>query len=423
MDLLSDSLSATSSRGQQQPLPRTTDTSRGFARSSGELTENNPADSRKLDNLDFELQQKKMELSRLEADYNDLLQTHHATIKENHNLKAWTTQLEKDLGATRQKKSSIEHELQACKDDLFRLQPTAQIPDSDIAQSYDDLNEQISSWMEGVIARFEAKYRERHHGPLPNLFHHGDVTAAADFLADHPMFGGEYLVRCYLQILLQRMVFADNILLHGLNESQTALFRSIEQSMAKSKPPRDTGSIRTWLSEALCALTTTADYQQSSRKVNGDIVTQVFDEVARFFPIVKKEQEGLIILWETVVRPAVTLAKKIQTSPTYYEFLPKIGSLSQFRYCDVHRAELPNYKLIDIASRKTLKVNSPVRPNEKGHIGTQIMVLAPALYRRDPGQAPLLLVKEIDLVELHTPLGRRQTATAREEDANKSSLI
>lgn len=238
MDLLSDSLSATSSRGQQQPLPRTTDTSRGFARSSGELTENNPADSRKLDNLDFELQQKKMELSRLEADYNDLLQTHHATIKENHNLKAWTTQLEKDLGATRQKKSSIEHELQACKDDLFRLQPTAQIPDSDIAQSYDDLNEQISSWMEGVIARFEAKYRERHHGPLPNLFHHGDVTAAADFLADHPMFGGEYLVRCYLQILLQRMVFADNILLHGLNESQTALFRSIEQSMAKSKPPR-----------------------------------------------------------------------------------------------------------------------------------------------------------------------------------------
>ncbi|KAL8847995.1 MAG: hypothetical protein Q9221_006957 [Calogaya cf. arnoldii] len=440
MELLSDRLSPTSSRVQQQPLPKPADTSRGVARPPGELAENSPADSRKLDNLESELQQKKTELSRAESNYNDLLQIHQTTIKENHNLKALKTQLEQDLGVTRQKKSSVEHELQACKDDLFKLQPIAQIPDSDIAQSYDDLNEHISSWMEGVIARFESKHRERHHGPLPNLFHHGDVTAAADFLADFPMFGGEYLVRCYLQMLLQRMVFADSILLHGLDEPQTALFRSIENSMATSKPPRgkllgstalvvlslpdtEPGSIKAWLSETLRALEKTADFQQSSRKINGEITTQVFDEVAKFFPIVKKEQESLIKLWDSVVRPAVTLAKKIQTSPTCYEFLPKVASRSQFRYSEVHQAELANFKLIDIVSRKTLKMNSPVRPDEKGDIGIQIMMLAPALYRRDPGQAALLLVTETDLIELHTPLGRRQPPVVREEHANRSSLI
>ncbi|KAL8673656.1 MAG: hypothetical protein Q9168_001911 [Polycauliona sp. 1 TL-2023] len=423
VDRLGQQLDASSSRSRQQRPTVATAVAEHSNEPSEAVGMKPPSELERSIDLKKRLQQETWELERLQEEHSKLTRLYQTALEHNRAFETWTMELTQDLEATRQLNSNLQQELQACKDDLFKLQPVTQTPDSDIAQSYDDLNEHISSWMEGVIARFEAQYRKRHDGPLPDLFHHQDIPAVAEFLVVYPTFGGEFLVRSYISLLLQRIVFADHILLLGLDPTGSAMLRSIEKSMATSETPRDPGSIKMWLSETLCALTTTAENDRSSRKVNADITNEVFGEVVKFFPVVEKEKEGLTTLWESVIRPAVTLARKIQISPTYYEFVPKVAVQPLFRYYDIKQSHLSDYKLVDVASRKTLKVNSSVQPDEKGWIGSQIMVLAPELCRRDPGKAPIRLVKEIDLIKLHKPLGRGRAATVRRETTNESSLI
>lgn len=231
MNILSDCLAVTASRGHQQPLLSTVNTSRSFTGLSGGLTQNNIADSAEVEDLDFELQPQKKEFAQLESDHDQLVRTHQATIEENQNLKARTFQFNKRLEATRQQNTSINLELQACKDDLFRLQPRSEIPDSALAQAYEELHVHISRWLEDEICHFETKYRERHHGPLPNLFNHQDRTAVKQLLSEYPTLGGEFFVRCLIQFKLHQEIFSDDILLLGLDEQETALLRLIERSM------------------------------------------------------------------------------------------------------------------------------------------------------------------------------------------------
>ena len=231
MDIWGDCLAASASRGHQQLRPRTVDTSRSFARLSGGLTQNNIADSAEVEGLDFELQRQKKEFAQLESDHDQLVRTHQATIEENQNLKGWTFQLDKQLEATMQQNTSFKLELQACKDDLFKLQPRSEIPDSALAQAYEELHVHISRWLEDEICHFETKYRERYHGPLPNLFNHQNRAALKQLMSEHPTLGGEFFVRYLIQIMLHQKIFSDDNLLLGLDEQETALLRLIERSM------------------------------------------------------------------------------------------------------------------------------------------------------------------------------------------------
>ncbi|KAL8705485.1 MAG: hypothetical protein Q9201_001416 [Fulgogasparrea decipioides] len=292
------------------------------------------------------LHQSEIDMSTSRQDYDDLVESHEATVEENQYLLAWVTQTREELESTQQRNNELEQELQACKDDLFKMQPRARVSDSDIAQAYDNLHEQISNWMEGEIARFEAGFC-RKNGHLPNFFHHGDSWVAKEILSAYPTFGGECFIRFVTQYLLQDMVFADDILLLGLDEADTALLRRIERSLDKSKPPR-------------------------------------------------------------VIIPAVNLANTMQTSATKYKFVPTMKEVSPFKTYTLTQEDLLRSKVIDVTTAKTLKVDSPVESNGKGEIGEQILLLAPALYRQDSEYSSLLLVKKVVLVKLDKPLCKRR---------------
>ena len=66
--------------------------------------------------------------------------------------------------------------------------------------------------------------------------------------------------------------------------------------------------------------------------------------------------------------------------------------------------------MIDAATGKTLKPDSPVTPDAHGDIGDRIMVLAPGLWRHDRDKV-VPLSQEIILVELYNPVGRRRGGT------------
>lgn len=179
-----------------------------------------------------------------------------------------------------------------------------------------------------------------------------------------------------------------------------------------------------WRSDTLSALTTMSNIQQSRLKSYEEILDAMFDSIARCFPIVKQTTtESMDTLFDKVLSPAVKLASTIQLSPTKYEFFPDMEVRLSTADDVLLQEDLSHAQLIDVGTRKTLKVDSAVQANERGEIGHRVMMLAPALYRRGEGDASLLLVKEMGLVKLHKPLGRRRAATLGQELPNKSSLI
>ncbi|KAL8736566.1 MAG: hypothetical protein Q9181_002357 [Wetmoreana brouardii] len=374
---------------------------------SEKVQESKSTDPKESDDLRSKLHDQELELSQLRKKCNGLIQTQQTTANENQYLLMLVSQGSQELDLVKQRNNSLKQELQACKDDLFKMQPRARVSDSDIAQAYDNLHEQISSWMEGEISRFEAGFRRQLNGPLPNLSHHGNLSVAKNFLSAYPTSGGEYFIRMVTQYLLQEMVFAGDILLLGLDEADTALLRRIERSLGKSKPPRDPESINTWRSDTLSALSTTRDFQQRREVIYSRIWDSVFHGPAKYFPFIQKTQESRHKLFDQVIVPAINLANTMQTSATKYKFVPTMKEVSPFKDYTLMQDDLSSSKVIDVATAKTLKVDSPVEANARGQIGRQILLLAPALYRQDSEHSGLLLVKKVVLVELDKPLGKR----------------
>ncbi|KAL8685441.1 MAG: hypothetical protein Q9224_005815 [Gallowayella concinna] len=408
------------------------------ARQFDGLTEVNQPSIKVSDDLNPQVQNKESELSLLRHEYSHLFRVHQATINENQDLKKRALQTEQELESTRARVTHLKHKIQVCKDDLFNMQPRGKRPDSEIAQAYNDLHEHISIWMEGEISKFEANWEKHHRRPLPDMFHHGDVDAVKNLLLAYPKLGGEYVVRCILQAGLQKLVFARDILFLGLKDSSTALLRQIEKSILDAKHPQGRNLIilkfrcsddtdidwaNIWLADALAALSRTSDLEQNRQSAYVHITTTLFKDVAKFFSIIENSSQSLQLLCNEVVRPAIKLADMIRTSPTSYGFGPTMSEIDLFEEWRLGQQHLSELKLIDVVTGKTLNAGSPAQPDKDGYIGTQIMVLAPALYRCDSGQAPLELVKELDVVKLHKPLGRRRAATARQEPTNEGSLI
>ena len=136
----------------------------------------------------------------------------------------------------RERVATLEKELQACKDDLFRLQPLSQVPDSTIAQHLEDLNTQICDWIAVEISRSMDEHRQP--GDEPKLFYHGKNRYARAFLADYPESGGEYYVRSVLHHQLQHVLFSDTILLFALDRDFSLFLQSIEHGMSQLEPSR-----------------------------------------------------------------------------------------------------------------------------------------------------------------------------------------
>lgn len=91
-----------------------------------------------------------------------------------------------------------------------------------------------------------------------------------------------------------------------------------------------------------------------------------------------------------------------------------MSASAKFKRSTVSKTDLGCYRMIDVATGKQLKADSPVTPDRKGNIGDRIMVLAPGLFRQDPNRL-VPLIPAAFLVELYKPLGRRRAATVELE--------
>ena len=140
----------------------------------------------------------------------------------------------KELQEARKKLAASQDALTACKDELFRLQPIAQTPDSRVANEFENLCQQIVNWIETEVAIFvkaHPEYAQEH------IFSIGKDNEAAQFMAQHPR-GGEHLAASMIHCWLQKNLFGQNLSCLGLPAEVMKLLERVEQSMARLDPPR-----------------------------------------------------------------------------------------------------------------------------------------------------------------------------------------
>ena len=108
---------------------------------------------------------KEHELSELKNKYSSLLKTsndrkveYERAIGSRANDKEEIATLRQNASFLEGRIAILEKELQACTDDLFRLQPMVPIADSTITQRFETLDDLIRDWIDTEISRFMDKW-------------------------------------------------------------------------------------------------------------------------------------------------------------------------------------------------------------------------------------------------------------------------
>ena len=143
-----------------------------------------------------------------------------------------------------QKQNRDLHEnLTECKDDLLRLQPPSQTPDSELAEQYSSLTQHISRWVDdetedsnGMETSFESLSKA---DDLPE--------SLKPFLTDEHIRLGKkspnaqpFIIRFIVHRYLENCVFGNEVYLFGLDTRSIGLFEGIERGMHELEPPRGT---------------------------------------------------------------------------------------------------------------------------------------------------------------------------------------
>ena len=132
------------------------------------------------------------------------------------------------------KLAASQDDLTKCKDELFRLQPIAQIPDSRVVKEFEDLCQQVVNWIEIQVAMFEKAHPENGQEYIFSL---GEENKATQFMGQHPR-GGEHLAVHMIHRWLQDNLFGRKLSCVGLPAEAIQLLERAEQSMARLDPPR-----------------------------------------------------------------------------------------------------------------------------------------------------------------------------------------
>ncbi|MCJ1244452.1 hypothetical protein MMC30_001650 [Trapelia coarctata] len=352
--------------------------------------------------LDRRLQMMASELDSLRKEKEKLVYDHSAVEVENKHLKEMNLKAEQDMQQLKLHANILQHELQACRDDLFRLQPIVQVTDAEIVKQFEHVCEQISSWVDEEISSFETRAGALENGTRFILECGGSEIRA--MLQKNPQ-ASEYLIGYVIHQHLQRRVLGKHVYLFGLTPDETTFLRTAEKKMAKLDPPRDNTTIRNWRSETLKALAN----DKRMQVVGQDVANEIFRVLEQIFPIVRGQRESFMRLYERIIVPAIKLAIDIQVSSALYRFLPDSLEELVLECGKVRIDALKQVGMIDVKTRKTLRLDSPVVADEQGYIGKLLFLVEPQLLRRnDVPEKTTYLRQAMYLVELFHPLEKRK---------------
>ena len=175
------------------------------------------------------LQKKDEEIEHLRFELNRFTNAYKDQEANSNNLTEIIAAADHELRGLRQELEASQRDLRACRDDLFRLQPAAQVPDSNIAKDYDLLCHEVTNWIDEEIVAFE---KSTHYTKSGQLFSAPEGSEGALLLDAIPEIG-EYLIRYLVHSCLVDAIFGESVYLFGLSEGATKLLQKAEQGMEK----------------------------------------------------------------------------------------------------------------------------------------------------------------------------------------------
>ena len=141
-----------------------------------------------------------------------------------------------------QKQNRDLHEnLTECKDDLLRLQPPSQTPDSELAEQYSSLTQHISRWVDD-----ETEDSPGMENSFERLSKADDLPEPLrPYLTDEHIRLGKksptaqpFIIRFVVHRYLEGWIFGNDVYLFGLDARSIGLFEGIERGMHELEPPR-----------------------------------------------------------------------------------------------------------------------------------------------------------------------------------------
>lgn len=332
--------------------------------------------------------------------------------------------LEDETRRLNRKIRELSTSLTEARDDLLRLQPTAQISDSEIAEQYSNLCQQIAGWVDDATEDTEAleTYFERINNL--NELH----TSIRDDVTNRMLGFAKKQQEC-LPLLLQHLIhckvreeiLGTCIFLYGLDDTHTNLLRGIEEGMADLTPKRDTLTIHRWRSETLSALLQMPDFTAEQDRLSLAFSQSLIATLATLL----HPSSPLDDLHTRITLPAIRLSNTLRTAATAtistYDFFNHQFARSNAQPFAVFRNEIAHYQMVDVATQKFVKGDSNVRVRESdGRIGEEMFVVSPGMVRsveadggdeerRERGRRKerTVLVKPVVLVKLDEPMGKR----------------
>ncbi|KAL8801673.1 MAG: hypothetical protein Q9182_004310 [Xanthomendoza sp. 2 TL-2023] len=306
----------------------------------------------------------------------------------------------------------LNEDLTECRDDILRLQPPTQIPDSKIAEGYSNLYQQIASWVDdeaeesqSMEARMAEVAADKDAPELLKAYLDSDlIRLTKKYSEAEPL-----ILRYIIQLHLHRLILADDIYLFGLDEHNITILRGIEHAMEDLEPKRDTLTIQRWRSETLQALAKIDGFQTEQQRQATIVSRDLWAALIYLIPEIATEEHGWKRLHDSVTMPAVQLATNMRFSTSCYRIiahLPRNSSVGQHNV--IYHPDIQRYTILDVATRKVLRQDSVLKVAEDGRIGEHVMVVQPLLLRmqRD-SNGGIALCKPTVAVKLDEPMAKR----------------
>ncbi|KAI4099389.1 MAG: hypothetical protein LQ339_005979 [Xanthoria mediterranea] len=335
------------------------------------------------------------------------------TREANEEKAAYETKLQN----LQKQNTRLNEDLTECRDDILRLQPPSQIPDSKIAEEYSSLYQQIASWVDdeaddtqSMEARMADLATDKEAPELLEAYLDADLIRLAKKYSDaEPL-----VLRYIIQLHLHRIILADDIYLFGLDEHNITMLRSVEHAMDALEPKRDTLTIQRWRSETLQALAKIDGFQSEQQRQATIVSKELWAALTYLLPELATDGEsGWKRLHEMITTPAVRLATNMRFSTSCYRIiahLPRNSSSSSSHGNNnvIYHPDIQRYTILDVATQKVLRQDSVLKIAEDGRIGEYVMVVQPLLLRmqRD-SHGGIALCKPTVAIKLDEPMAKK----------------
>ncbi|KAI4211508.1 MAG: hypothetical protein LQ351_005684 [Letrouitia transgressa] len=318
----------------------------------------------------------------------------------------------------------LNNDLTECRDDIMRLQPPSQIPDSKIAEQFANLYQEIASWVDDkcedsqmMDSQLGNLYANKESPDHLKTYLDGDMIRLVKRNPEAEPLILRYVIHCQLH----QLILNDRIYFFGLDDHTENIVRSVEESMGELEPKRDAQTLQRWRAETLLSLSSIASFRSAQQTLAASIASSLLSNLLYLLPELhtKPADPLLASLSERIVLPAVALATtmRVSSSSRYriIAHLPRIQVPGQpheeggGQVGVLYQRDCARYTVLDVATGKAVKADGVARVADDGRIGEVGWVVQPLLVRceKGGGSGGVALVKPVVVGKLDEPLVKR----------------